>query len=41
MTVLVCGECNTEVEVEYLSDITECPNCGAEVRKETCPLVEE
>lgn len=35
MLILVCSYCNTEIEIEYLSDIVECPNCGEVVSKET------
>jgi hypothetical protein len=40
MVILVCGECNTENEVKFLSDITECCNCGQEVRKENASAIE-
>ena len=38
MSVLLLCPCGAEVAVEELDDITECPSCGGEVRKETCPL---
>ena len=41
MVILICSECNTEVELEWLDDIAECPNCGAEVKKETCSIAEK
>lgn len=41
MDILVCATCNTEVEVEFLADIVECPNCGAEVSKENAAAVKE
>lgn len=34
MIVLVCPYCNTEIEVEELDNIVECPNCGNTVSKE-------
>jgi len=33
---LICPYCNTEIEVEFLMDIVECPNCGVTVSKESC-----
>lgn len=33
---LICAKCGTEVELEQLDDVVECPNCGADVSKETC-----
>lgn len=41
MNKLICSECNTEIEVEFLSDIVDCPNCGAEVSKENCGSITE
>ena len=38
---LVCAYCNTEIEVDDLNDIVECPNCGAIVSKETAGKVIE
>ena len=32
---LICPYCNTEIEVEFLTDIVECPNCEEVVSKET------
>ena len=34
MTRLICPYCGTEIEVEYLDDIVECPNCGETISKE-------
>jgi predicted RNA-binding Zn-ribbon protein involved in translation (DUF1610 family) len=39
MIILVCSNCNTEVEVEFLDDITDCPNCGLEISKENASAV--
>jgi len=39
MPILVCPACNTEVEVEFLSDVVECPNCGMTVSKENAGKV--
>jgi DNA-directed RNA polymerase subunit RPC12/RpoP len=36
---LVCSKCNTEIEVTYLDDIVECPNCGEIVSKENTGAV--
>jgi uncharacterized CHY-type Zn-finger protein len=38
---LLCGACQTEIEVRFLDDIVECPNCKAEVSKENCSEVIE
>jgi len=40
MIKLICAECNTEIEVDCLDDIVDCPNCETEVSKETAGKVE-
>ena len=40
MQTLIC-DCGTEVVVEFLMDVVECPNCGAMVSKENSRLGEE
>jgi len=31
---LICPYCNAEIEIQFLDDIVECPNCGEIVSKE-------
>ena len=40
MPTLVCGYCNTEVEIEFLDDVVECPNCGNTISKENSKVIE-
>lgn len=41
MTIrLICWNCNEEVELEFLRDITECPNCGTQIQYETCKIAD-
>jgi len=39
MIALICPECNTEIEVEFLDDCVDCPNCGMPVTKENAGKV--
>lgn len=39
--ILICSECNTEIEVDYLNDTVECPNCESTVTKENAGKVIE
>ena len=41
MSKFVCPYCNTEIEVEYLDDVVECPNCGEVVSRENAGKVIE
>jgi predicted RNA-binding Zn-ribbon protein involved in translation (DUF1610 family) len=39
MPKLLCPTCKTEVTVEFLEDIAECPNCGEMISKETAGAI--
>lgn len=34
MVVLVCWNCNQEIEVKFLEDIVNCPRCGETISRE-------
>lgn len=38
-TSLTCPKCNTVIDVPFLSDVVECPNCGTSVSKESAGSV--
>jgi hypothetical protein len=40
IVILVCNNCNTENEVNFLNDVTECGNCGKEISKESAGAIE-
>ncbi len=39
MQAFVCPKCNTVVEIEFLDDIVECPNCKEMIGKEDTAAV--
>jgi len=41
VTVYVCPNCNTEVEVDFLGDVGECGNCGMAVGQDNAGKIEE